>query len=171
MKGAGFPALAGWYATIAAPYVQGNSDVDVQGNSDVAPWVDRFTKKYGHAPEAYSITSYDAILVILDAIERAAASGKPVTRDAVHDAIQTSHVSVFQCVHDPKCPADDVSHQFKYLGVALQIAKRPTACPPPDANATGPRGPSQVGCASSLALRARLAQNLRATITLAHRGR
>jgi branched-chain amino acid transport system substrate-binding protein len=134
LKGAGFPASAGWYATIAAPYVQ--------GNSDVAPWVARFTKKFGRAPEAYSITSYDAALVILDAVKRVAASGKALTRDAVHRAIQTSHVktlqgtvsfdkngditnrvvSVFQCVHNPNFPVDDVSHQFRYLGVAPQTS-------------------------------------------------
>ena len=40
-------------------------------------------------PENYSITAYDAALVILDAVKRVAASGKPVTREAVRDAIQT----------------------------------------------------------------------------------
>ena len=55
-----------------------------------------FAKKYGKQPDNYSITAYDAALVILDAIKRVAASGKEVTRDAVRDAIQTSHVKTLQ---------------------------------------------------------------------------
>jgi branched-chain amino acid transport system substrate-binding protein len=134
LKGAGFPACEGWYATIAAPHVV-NSPA-------LAAWVAKFKKTFNKAPEDYSITAYDGALVIIDAIKRVAASGKPVTRDAVRDAIQTSDlktlqgtvsfdengdiknriVSVFQAHHDPKYPVDDVSHQFKYLGVAPQTA-------------------------------------------------
>jgi branched-chain amino acid transport system substrate-binding protein len=132
LKGAGFPASAGWYATIAAPYVFNEPTVQ--------EWSKRFQAKYGRAPEGYSVTAYDAALVILDAVQRLAASGKPVTRGAVRDAIQSSHlatlqgtvsfdqngditnrvVSVFQCAQDAKYPVDDVLHQFKYLGVAPQ---------------------------------------------------
>jgi len=134
LSGAGFPAFANWYATIAAPYVF--------NDPKVIAWSKRFQAKYGRAPEGYSVTAYDAVLVILDAVKRVAAAGKPVTRGAVRDAIQSSHletlqgmvsfdrngditnriVSVFQCVHDPKYPVDDVLHQFKYLGVAPQTA-------------------------------------------------
>jgi branched-chain amino acid transport system substrate-binding protein len=134
LKGAGFPASAGWYATIAAPYVFNEPKVQ--------EWSKRFQAKYGRAPAGYSVTAYDAALVILDAVQRVAASGKPVTRGAVRDAIQSSHVetlqgmvsfdrngdimnrvvSVFQCAYDPKYPVDDVLHQFKYLGVAPQTA-------------------------------------------------
>jgi branched-chain amino acid transport system substrate-binding protein len=134
LKGAGFPAAEGLYATIAAP--------NVLENPDVRPFVAAFKKKYGQQPDDYSITAYDAALVIIDAVKRVAASGKPVTRAAVRDAIQTSHVktlqgavsfdqngdiasrvvSVFQIHHDPKYPADDVLHQYKYVGVAPQSA-------------------------------------------------
>jgi branched-chain amino acid transport system substrate-binding protein len=130
LTGAGFPAAEGWYATNAAP--------DVLDNPDAKPWVERFFKKYSQQPENYSITAYDAALVILDAIKRVAASGKDVTRDAVRDAIQQSHVktlqgtvsfdangdiqnrivSVFQITRNDKYPLDDVLHQYKYLGVA-----------------------------------------------------
>ncbi|HVC50797.1 MAG TPA: branched-chain amino acid ABC transporter substrate-binding protein [Stellaceae bacterium] len=132
LKGAGFPAVEGWYATIAAPYVFDKPEVET--------WVKRFTAKYGRAPEGYSITAYDAALVILDALKRVAASGKPVTRSAMRDAIQSSQVhtlqgvvsfdgngdiknrivSVFKCEKNAKYPLDDVLHQFKYLGVAPQ---------------------------------------------------
>jgi branched-chain amino acid transport system substrate-binding protein len=134
LKGAGFPAVDGWYATIAAPYVFDQPEVEA--------WSKRFQAKYGRAPEAYSVTAYDAAQVILDAVKRVADSGNPVTRSAVRDAVQTSHlktlqgevsfdengdiqnrvVSVFQCVKNDKFPLDDVIHQFKYIGVAPQTA-------------------------------------------------
>ena len=132
LKGAGFPAAEGWYATIAAP--------NILENPEAAPFVERFAKKYGQQPENYSITAYDAALVILDAIKRVAESGKEVTREAVRDAIQTAKaktlqgevsfdengeitnrvVSVFQIDNDDKYPPDDVLHQYKYIGVAPQ---------------------------------------------------
>jgi branched-chain amino acid transport system substrate-binding protein len=130
LKGAGFPAAAGWYATIAAP--------NVLDNPDAAAWIERFNKKYGKQPDNYSITAYDAALIILDAVKRVAGSGKEVTREAVRDAIQQSHVktlqgeitfdangdienrvvSVFQITRNDKYPLDDVLHQYKYVGVA-----------------------------------------------------
>jgi branched-chain amino acid transport system substrate-binding protein len=130
LKGAGFPSAQGWYATIAAP--------NVLENPDAAPTIERFVKKYGQQPDNYSITAYDAALIILDAVKRVAASGKDVTRDAIRDAIQQSHVktlqgeisfdangdvenrviSVFQISRNDKYPLDDVLHQYKYLGVA-----------------------------------------------------
>jgi branched-chain amino acid transport system substrate-binding protein len=89
-------------------------------------------------PDNYAITSYDAALVIIDAIKKVAATGKEVTRSAVRDAIQASKtdtlqgrvsfdangditskvVSVLEIVHDPKYPEDDVVHQYKYVGEA-----------------------------------------------------
>jgi len=130
LKGAGFPAAQGWYATVAAP--------NVLLNPDAAPMIERFVKKYGQQPNNYSITAYDGALVILDAIRRVSAAGSTVTRDAVRDAIQQSRVktlqgeisfdangdianrvvSVFQITRDDKHPLDDVLHQFKYIGVA-----------------------------------------------------
>ena len=134
LRGAGFPAAEGWYATIAAP--------NILESPEAAPIIERFAKKYGQQPENYSITAYDAALVILDAIKRVAASSKEVTRDTVRDAIQTSHVktiqgeiafddngdlqnrviSVFQIHKNDKYPLDEVLHQYKYLGVAPQSA-------------------------------------------------
>ena len=132
LKGAGFPAAEGWYATIAAP--------NILDNPDAKPWVEKFAKKYGQQPENYSITAYDAALVILDAVKRVADSGKEVNRANVRDAIQSSKVktlqgevsfddngditnrviSVFQIKHDQKYPPDDMVHQFHYIGVAPQ---------------------------------------------------
>jgi branched-chain amino acid transport system substrate-binding protein len=134
LRGAGFPAAQGWYATIAAP--------NILDNPDAKPFVEKFAKTYGQQPENYSITAYDAALVILDAVKRVAASGKEVTRDAVRDAIQSTHlktlqgeisfddngditnrvISVFRIEKDDKYPLDDVLHQYKYIGIAPQSA-------------------------------------------------
>src|SRR5438552_12118207 len=61
LKGAGFPAAEGLYATIAAP--------NILDNPDAKPFVEAFAKKYGQQPENYSITAYDAALVIMDAVK------------------------------------------------------------------------------------------------------
>jgi branched-chain amino acid transport system substrate-binding protein len=134
LKAAGYPAIQGWYATIAAPFIA--------ANPEMGPWIARFEQKYGRPPGSYSFTAYDAMQVILDAIKRVAASGKPVDRDAVRDAIQAASVqtlqgvisfdengdiknhivSVFRYEHNPKYPDDDQIHQYKYLGVAPQTS-------------------------------------------------
>jgi branched-chain amino acid transport system substrate-binding protein len=130
LKGAGFPAVEGWYATIASPHLV--EDPEVQA------WVKRFNARWNKQPGDYSITAYDAALVIIDAIDRVAKSGKPVDRHSVRDAIQTAKVktmqgvvsfdangdlqnkviSVFQIVHNAKFPDDDIIHQYKYIGAA-----------------------------------------------------
>ena len=134
LKGAGHPAMDGWYATIAAPYIA--------GNPDVAPWIKTFNEKYDIGPSGYSFTAYDAMLVAFDAIKRLAAEGKPVNRDNMRDAIHTASVktlqgtvsfdengdikdrtvSVFHYEYNDKYPVDDVIHQYKYLGVAPQTS-------------------------------------------------
>ena len=134
LKGAGFPAAEGWYATTASP--------DLVAAPETKPFVERFAKKYSQQPENYSITAYDAALVIIDAIKRVAASGKEVNRDNLRDAIQETKlktlqgevsfdqngditnriVSVYQIKKDDKYPTDDIIHQYKYLGVAPQSA-------------------------------------------------
>jgi branched-chain amino acid transport system substrate-binding protein len=134
LKGAGFPAAENWYCTIAAP--------NVLDDPKVKPWVEAFAKKFGQQPETYSLTAYDAALVILDAVERVAKSGKEVNRDSVRDAIQSTKlktmqgdvafdengditnriISVFQIKKDGKYPDDDMVHQFHYIGVAPQGA-------------------------------------------------
>ena len=130
LSGAGFPAVEGWYCTIAAPHVL--------DKPEVADWAKRFEAKFGGPPEDYSITSYDAALVILDAIKRVAAAGKEVNRDNVREAIQSAKVktlqgdvsfdengditnlivSVFKITKDDKYPLNDTIHQYKYVGVA-----------------------------------------------------
>src|SRR3984957_16115814 len=132
LTGAGFPAVEGWYTTIAAPHL-----VD---DTKAAQFVSSFKGQFGIAPDDYSITAYDAALVMIDAVKRVAASGKPVTREAVQAALMTSKVpslqgiisfdangdladrtvSVFHIQKDASKPLDDVSAQYKYLEVAPQ---------------------------------------------------
>jgi len=130
LKGAGFPAAEGWYATIAGPHLL----ADPAAKTMMA----NFKKKYGTSPDDYTITAYDAAEVIVDAIKRVVTSGKPVNRDNVRDAIQATKlktlqgeisfdengdinskiVSVFKITKDPAHPEDDVEFQYKYVGVA-----------------------------------------------------
>jgi branched-chain amino acid transport system substrate-binding protein len=76
--------------------------------------------------------------VTIDAIKRVAASGKPINRHTVRDAIETTHlktmqgdisfdqngdlatkvIRVFQVVRNPEYPDDDVVHQYRFIAVA-----------------------------------------------------
>ena len=132
LTGGGFPAVEGWYATIAGPHLLANPEVQ--------PWLKAFQAKFNKVPQDYSITAYDAALVILDAIKRVAATGKTPDRHNIRDAIQATNlktlqgtisfdqngdiktriVSVFRIVHDSKYKDDDIIHQYKYVGVAPQ---------------------------------------------------
>ena len=89
-------------------------------------------------PSDYAITGYDAVLVLADSIKRVAASGQPVNRDTVRDAMQSANlntlqgpvafdengdvlnkvISVSEIHHDTSAAEDDVQHQYKYIGVA-----------------------------------------------------
>jgi branched-chain amino acid transport system substrate-binding protein len=131
-SGGGFPAIEGWYSTIAGPHLV--------EDPAMAGWVTNFTQKFGTLPGDYAVTAYDGALVVLDAIKRVAESGQAVTRSNVRDAMQTTNlktlqgvvsfdengdikdrtVSVFQYKRDPKYPDNDVIHQQQYLGPAPQ---------------------------------------------------
>ena len=132
LNGVGYPANQGWYATIASPHTT--------EDADAAAWVKAYNDKWHTQPDDYAITAYDAGLVIVDAIKRVVAAGKPVNKDTVRDAIQTSKVktlqgtisfdkvgdltdrtiSIFQIKQDKNYPADDILHQYHYIGVAPQ---------------------------------------------------
>ncbi len=132
LKGGGFPSVEGWYATLASPHLT--------ENPEAKEWNERYRDKFKVNSDDYALTAYDAALVILDAIKRVAASGQPVNRNTVRDAVQTTKlktlqgevafdengdilqrtISVFQIKHDPAFPDDDAFHQYKYLGVAPQ---------------------------------------------------
>ncbi len=132
LSAAGFPAADGWYATIAAPHTTDDKAADA--------WVKQYEAKYNMVPSDYAITAYDAAMVIADAVKRLIADKKDVTRDNVRDYIQTAKVktlqgpiafdangdlqdrtiSVFQIRKDANYSADDMVHQYHYVGVAPQ---------------------------------------------------
>jgi branched-chain amino acid transport system substrate-binding protein len=129
-KGVGFPAIEGWYSTTASP--------DLVKDPNMTAWVAKFTDKYKTGPTNYSITAYDGAQVVIDAIKRVAASGKPINRDTVRDAMQETKlktlqgdisfdangdmvnkvVSVYQYKLDKGKPDDNYDAQQHYVGVA-----------------------------------------------------
>ena len=131
LKGAGFPAVEGWYATVASPHVT--------EDPKAAAYSDRYFKRFNSRPDDYTITCYVGAEVIIAAVKAVAASGKPVTRSAVRDAIQdvklpdtllgavafdangdlqNKIISVFQITKDDSKPLDAPDAQYKYVGVA-----------------------------------------------------
>lgn len=130
LTGGGMPGVNGWYATSAASHVL--DDPRLQ------PWLKRFADATKTSPADYSVTYYDAVQVILDAIRRVAGSGGKVTRDAVREAMVSTKldllqgpvsfdkngdlgstaVSIFQVQYDKAYPMEDIGHQFRYIGAA-----------------------------------------------------
>ncbi len=131
LRGAGFPAVEGWYATVAAPHVI--------EDPKTASFSDRFFARYKQRPDDYTITSYTGALIVIEAVKAVAATGKDVTRAAVRDAIQNVKlpdsllgpiefdengdlrnkvISVFQIRKDAAKPLEDPDAQYKYVGVA-----------------------------------------------------
>jgi branched-chain amino acid transport system substrate-binding protein len=130
LEACGFPAVEGWYATQASPYLL--EDPATQAT------IEKYRKLFGTSPDNYAICAYDAALVIMDAIKRVADGGKPVNRANVRDAIQSTKlktlqgvvsfdengdirnkvISVFKITKDPAHPLNDTLYQYKYIGVA-----------------------------------------------------
>jgi len=131
LKGAGFPAVEGWYATVASPHV--TDDPKTKGFSD------RYFARFKQRPDDYTVTCYVGAQVIIEAAKRVAATGKDVTRVAVRDAIQgvklpdtllgpiefdeygdlrNKVISVFQITKDASKALEDPDAQYKYVGVA-----------------------------------------------------
>ncbi len=131
LKGAGFPAVEGWYATVASPHV---TDDPV-----AAKFSDRYFARFKQRPDDYTITCYTGAEIIIEAVKKVVSTGKPVTRDAVRDAIQgvklpnsmlgpiefdengdlrNKIISVFQIRKDGLKPLEDPDAQYKYVGVA-----------------------------------------------------
>lgn len=133
LSGAGFPSAEGWYATIAAPHV-------TAADAKAADFFKRYNARFKMQPEDYSVTAYAAALVVIDAIKRVNATGKPITREAVRDAIQATKlqtpiglvsfdehgdltdrtISIFQVKRNGAKPLDSMEDQWKYVGVAPQ---------------------------------------------------
>lgn len=131
LKGAGFPAVEGWYATVASPHVT--------DDPKTAAFADAYFKRFNTHPDDYTVTCYTGAQIIIEAVKQLVASGKPVNRDSVRDAIQDVKlsdsllgpfgfdangdvtnriISVFRITKNPDKPLDDPSQQYRYIGVA-----------------------------------------------------
>jgi len=133
LKGAGFPAVEGWYATVASPHF------DEAGNARAKAFGDAYFKKFKSHPDDYTVTNYVAAEVIIQAVKDLVKAKKPVDRANLRDAIQkvdlknsligpvefdangdlkNKVISVFQIRKDDKAPLDDPTAQYKYIGTA-----------------------------------------------------
>ncbi len=130
----GFPAVEGWYATIAGPHLAGGK------GKAIGAFTQRYISRFKLVPDDYAITSYDAAWVIVQAVKKLVAEKKPITRDNIRSALLTisvdtlqgpvsfdangdikSHVvSVFQIKRDPSKPLSDDMAQYHYIGAAPQ---------------------------------------------------
>jgi branched-chain amino acid transport system substrate-binding protein len=130
LTGVGFPAAQGWYATIASPHL--TEDPAAQA------FMKAFKAKFNTTATDYAITAYSGAQVIVAAVKSVKASGKPLNRDSVRDAIQAAKVktligqvsfdqygdlnnktvSIFQFKQSSGGPADDLLAQTQYIGTA-----------------------------------------------------
>ena len=135
LKGAGFPAVEGWYATVASPHF------DEKTNSGAKTFADAYFKKFNQHPDDYAVTCYVAAEVIIDAVKDLVKAKKTVDRTTTREAIQHVNlktsligsvsfdangdlnnkvISVFQITKDSAAPLDDPTAQYKYVGIAPQ---------------------------------------------------
>ncbi len=133
LKGAGFPAVEGWYATVASPHF------DEASNPRAKAFADAYFKKFNEHPDDYTVTCYTGAEVIIEAVKDLVKAHKTVDRDSVREAIQhvdlktsligpvqfdangdltNKVISVFQIKKDDKAPLDDPTAQYKYVGTA-----------------------------------------------------
>jgi branched-chain amino acid transport system substrate-binding protein len=77
-------AAEGWWASNASP--------DMLSDKKAAEWINAYKSKWKREPTNYSITSYNGVKVIADAIERTVKANKPVTRSNIRDAIQSASI-------------------------------------------------------------------------------
>ena len=132
LKGAGFPAVEGWYATVASPH---KDESDPKTKEFVAHYRDRFKT----SADDYAMTMYVAARAVIESAKVLKAAGKPINRDTIRDGLQAVRmtssligpvefdengdlknkvISVFQIKKDTAHPLDDPDTQYKYVGVA-----------------------------------------------------
>jgi branched-chain amino acid transport system substrate-binding protein len=87
-KQSGKESVEGWYCSQASP--------ELVGDKALAAWVEKFKTTYKREATNYAITSYNGVLVIADAAERVAKSGKPMNRSNLRDAIQATKLTSIQ---------------------------------------------------------------------------
>ena len=132
LKGVGFPAVDGWYATNASPHKDEN-------DKQVKEFSDRFKVRFKDSPDDYTLTMYVAARAIIEAVKVLKAAGKPINRDTVRDGLQSIRmtnsligpvefdengdlknkvISVFKITKDAAKPLDSMDDQYKYIGIA-----------------------------------------------------
>ena len=121
-KQSGKEAIEGWYCSQASP--------ELLTDPKLEAWVTKYKNTYKRDLTNYAITSYNAVYVIADAIERTAKANKPLTRANLRDAIQATKINSNQgpIAFDEN---GDITNrtvsiyqlrdgEFKYIGVAPQ---------------------------------------------------
>jgi branched-chain amino acid transport system substrate-binding protein len=121
-KQSGKEAVEGWYCTQASP--------ELVTDPKVEAWLTKFKKEMKRDPTNYSITAYNAVYVIADAVGRTVKANKPVNRSNIRDAIQATKLSSIQgpIAYDEN---GDITNrtvsvyqwrdgEIKYIGVAPQ---------------------------------------------------
>jgi len=132
LKGVGFPAVEGWYATNASPHKD-------EGDKQIKEFSDKFRARFKDSPDDYTLTMYVAARAIIETVKVLVANGKPVNRDTVRDGLQSIRmtqsligpvefdengdlknkvISVFKVTKDPSKPLDSIDDQYKYMGIA-----------------------------------------------------
>src|SRR4030095_10014187 len=87
-KQSGKEAVDGWFCSPASPE---------RGPAPrLEAWVTKFKTTMKREPTNYAITSYNAVLVIADAVQRSAAGGQTPPRSALRDAIQATKLDSIQ---------------------------------------------------------------------------
>jgi len=87
-KQSGKEAVEGWFCSQASP--------ELVTAPKVESWVTKFKTEMKREPTNYAITSYNAVYVIADSVDRTAKAGKPLTRSNLRDAIQAAKVTSIQ---------------------------------------------------------------------------
>ena len=87
-KQSGKEAVEGWFCSQASP--------ELVTSQKLEAWVTKFKKDMKRDPTNYAITSYNAVLVIADAVDRTVGANKAVTRSNLRDAIQATKLGSIQ---------------------------------------------------------------------------
>ena len=99
-------------------------------------------------PTDYSITAYDAALVIADAAKRLVADKKDVNRDNMRDYIQTAKVKTLQGTVAFDANGDLVDRTISVFQIKKDAATPPTIWSTSTTISASPRSPDRCGKAS-----------------------
>jgi branched-chain amino acid transport system substrate-binding protein len=81
----GKDAAEGWWASNASP--------EMLSDKKAQEWINQYKSKFKREPTNYSITAYNGVLVIADAVNRTVKANKQPTRGNIRDAIQATKLA------------------------------------------------------------------------------